>query len=175
MKTTATHASPYSCDDRSRSRDSRFSNSESSGTSDVSKLNFAAAQASSSVTLNGSAATATRWSASAIVLLVPEGATTGKVSVIVPGAKSNGETFTVVPSPSSASLSMAFLDVTGLTPTTDHRGMLHKPNFRRRVRRSKPFTGDLAYPTTLGGSVCSRRERESDRVAIERMRPGFTG
>jgi hypothetical protein len=72
----------------------------------ISGANFGATQGTSTVTFNGIAATPTSWSATSIVVAVPNGATTGNIVVTVGGAASNGMTFTVtVPGPSIASLS----------------------------------------------------------------------
>ncbi|WP_446744587.1 IPT/TIG domain-containing protein [Silvibacterium acidisoli] len=63
---------------------------------------FGAAQGSSTVAFNGTAATATSWTDTSIATTVPTGATTGDVVVTVNGAASNGESFTVnVPVPIS--------------------------------------------------------------------------
>src|SRR2546425_1939583 len=67
--------------------------------------NFGATQGTSRVTFNGTAATATSWSATSIVAPVPAGATTGDVVVTVGGVASNAVSFTVtVPAPSITSL-----------------------------------------------------------------------
>src|SRR6266849_1381911 len=58
--------------------------------------NFGATQGTSTVTFNGTTATATSWSATSIVAVVPTGATTGNVVVTVSGLASNGKSFTVV-------------------------------------------------------------------------------
>ncbi len=70
--------------------------------------NFGGSQTTSTVTFNGiSAGTATSWSATSIVIPVPNGATTGNVVVTVSGASSNGVLFTVTsPGPSISSLSL---------------------------------------------------------------------
>ena len=57
--------------------------------------NFGLTQGSSTVTFNGTPATSTGWSASSIGTLVPSGATTGGVVVLVGGQASNAITFTV--------------------------------------------------------------------------------
>src|SRR2546426_3390345 len=70
--------------------------------------NFGATQGTSTVTFNGTAATATSWSATSIVVPVPAGATTGNVVVTVGGVASNAVSFTVtVPAPSIMSLNPA--------------------------------------------------------------------
>jgi hypothetical protein len=72
----------------------------------ISGTNFGATQGSSTVAFNGTAATATSWSATSIAVTVPSGATTGNVIVTVGGQTSNGVSFTVsVPSPTITSLS----------------------------------------------------------------------
>jgi hypothetical protein len=57
--------------------------------------NFGATQVTSTVTFNGTAATAASWSAASITATVPSGATTGNVVVTVGGVASNGVGFTV--------------------------------------------------------------------------------
>src|SRR5438445_620415 len=66
--------------------------------------NFGATQGSSTVKFNGTTAAVTRWSATSIVATVPTGATTGNVVVHASGVDSNGQTFTVLATPSIASL-----------------------------------------------------------------------
>ncbi len=61
--------------------------------------------AQGTVTFNGTAATLTSWSATSIVVIVPAGATTGNVVVTAGGLASAGVLFTVLPTPSIASLS----------------------------------------------------------------------
>jgi YD repeat-containing protein len=61
---------------------------------------FGSPQGTSTVKFNGTtAATATTWTVTSIVVSVPTGATTGSVIVTVSGKSSNGVTFTVVPAP----------------------------------------------------------------------------
>jgi IPT/TIG domain/Bacterial Ig-like domain (group 2) len=61
----------------------------------ISGTNFGNTQGSSTVKFNGTAATATNWSATSITVTVPSGATTGNVVVTVGGVASNGMSFTV--------------------------------------------------------------------------------
>jgi Bacterial Ig domain/IPT/TIG domain/Purple acid Phosphatase, N-terminal domain/Immunoglobulin I-set domain len=71
----------------------------------IAGTNFGATQGTSTITFNGTAATATSWSATSITAAVPSGATTGNVVVTVGGVASNGVSFTVpVPAPSITSL-----------------------------------------------------------------------
>jgi Bacterial Ig-like domain (group 2)/IPT/TIG domain/Abnormal spindle-like microcephaly-assoc'd, ASPM-SPD-2-Hydin/Galactose oxidase, central domain len=56
---------------------------------------FGSAEASSTVTFNGVNATASSWSAGAITVTVPTGATSGNVVVLVAGIPSSGVNFTV--------------------------------------------------------------------------------
>ena len=73
----------------------------------VSGANFGASQGSSSVTFNGLAGTPTSWSATSIVVPVPNGATSGSVVVTVLGTASNGVAFTVTTvGPSISGLSL---------------------------------------------------------------------
>jgi streptogramin lyase len=61
----------------------------------ITGTNFGATQGGSTVTFNGTTASPTSWSATSITALVPAGATTGSVFVIVGGLPSNGYSFTV--------------------------------------------------------------------------------
>ena len=63
----------------------------------ITGANFGATQGTSVVTFNGTAATATGWSAASITASVPAGATTGNVVVTASGVASAGAAFTVVP------------------------------------------------------------------------------
>jgi RHS repeat-associated protein len=69
--------------------------------------NFGAAQGTSTVTFNGTAATPTTWSAGSIVVPVPTGATAGNIVVVVSGVPSPGVAFTVIATPIVSSLSPA--------------------------------------------------------------------
>lgn len=66
---------------------------------------FGAAQGTSTIALNGTAASPTAWSDTSIGINVPVGATTGPIVVSVGGANSNGVTFTVTPYITRLSLS----------------------------------------------------------------------
>ena len=69
----------------------------------IAGANFGAPQGTSTITFNGvSAGTATNWSGSSMTVNVPPGATTGNVVVSVGGQTSNGLSFTVTPTISSA-------------------------------------------------------------------------
>src|SRR5712691_3142490 len=68
--------------------------------------NFGSTQGTSTVKFNGTAATATSWSATSITVTVPSGATTGNVVVTVSSKASNGVSFTVLGTPSITSLSV---------------------------------------------------------------------
>ncbi len=61
----------------------------------ISGSNFGPSQGTSSITFNGTTATATSWSSTSIIAPVPTGATTGNVVVSVGGIPSNGVAFTV--------------------------------------------------------------------------------
>jgi RHS repeat-associated protein len=80
---------------------------------------FGSPQGSSTVTFNGTAATATTWTATSIVVTVPSAATTGNVIVTVSGVASNGKSFTVTPHISSLSMTSgavgASVTITGTT------------------------------------------------------------
>ena len=79
----------------------------------ISGSNFGTTQDdTSTVTFNGVSATVVSWSANAIVVQVPQGATTGNVVVTVYAAPSNGVPFTVIPTP----------NITGLSPTASPVG-----------------------------------------------------
>src|SRR5207245_8976837 len=73
----------------------------------VSGANFGASQGSGSVPFIGLAGTPTSWSATSIVVPVPNGATSGNVVVTVLGTASNGVAFTVTTAgPSISGLSL---------------------------------------------------------------------
>jgi hypothetical protein len=72
----------------------------------VNGTNFGATQSGSTVKFNGTLATPTNWTTTAITVPVPAGATTGGVVVRVGTVDSNARTFTVLPSPSISSLSL---------------------------------------------------------------------
>ncbi len=73
----------------------------------ITGTNFGASQGTSTVTFNAVAGAPTSWSATSIVVPVPNGATTGNVVVTVAGTPSNGVPFTVTaPGPSISSLSL---------------------------------------------------------------------
>ncbi len=92
--------------------------SEAPGTSvTITGTNFGATQGTSTVAFNGTAATSiSNWSAISFVAVVPTGATTGNVVVTVGGLASNGSWFTVLATPSIASLSVTLGAVN--TPVT---------------------------------------------------------
>jgi hypothetical protein len=75
------------------------------GTITITGTNFNLIQGTSTVTFNGTSATATSWSAASIVVTIPSGATTGPVIVTVGGTASNSKTFTVTAPPVITSLS----------------------------------------------------------------------
>jgi hypothetical protein len=77
----------------------------------IAGANFGATQGTSTVKFNGTAATATSWSATSIKAAVPTGATTGTVVVTVGGVASNGVSFTVTGTVATPS-------ITSLTPAT---------------------------------------------------------
>jgi hypothetical protein len=78
----------------------------------ITGTNFGVAQGGSTVTFNGTPASAVTWSALRIVTQVPQGATTGNVEVTVGGTASNGVSFTVLEVPG----------ITGLSPTSGPPG-----------------------------------------------------
>lgn len=61
----------------------------------IAGANFGASQGTSTITFNGTAATAAAWGTTSITAPVPAGATTGNVVVTVGGQASNGSNFTV--------------------------------------------------------------------------------
>lgn len=71
----------------------------------ITGTNFGSTQGTSTVTFNGTSATANSWSTNSILTTVPSGATSGNVVVTVSGVSSNGATFTVLPTPNIANLS----------------------------------------------------------------------
>jgi Bacterial Ig-like domain (group 2)/Protein of unknown function (DUF1573)/IPT/TIG domain/Abnormal spindle-like microcephaly-assoc'd, ASPM-SPD-2-Hydin/Galactose oxidase, central domain len=70
----------------------------------ISGTSFGSSQGTSTVTFNGTSATASSWGSSSITVTVPSGATTGSVVVTVGGSASNGVTFPVVPHITSLSV-----------------------------------------------------------------------
>ncbi len=108
----------------------------------ISGTNFGAAQGTSTVTFNGTAATPTSWSATSIVAAAPTGATTGKVVVTVNGQASNGVEFTVAAPPS----------ISGLNPTAGPVGTsvtISGTNFGASQETSTvTFNGTAATPTS---------------------------
>jgi YD repeat-containing protein len=78
--------------------------SGSSGTPvTITGLNFGATQGTSTVLFNGLSGAPTNWSNTSIVVPVPNGASTGPVTVVVGGGASNGLIFIVAPVISSIS------------------------------------------------------------------------
>lgn len=63
----------------------------------ISGTNFGSSQGASTVTFNGTTATAVSWSLTTIVATVPPGATSGSVVVTVGGVSATGPNFTVLP------------------------------------------------------------------------------
>ena len=78
----------------------------------ITGTNFGATQGTSTVTFNGTLATPTSWSATAIVAPVPAGTTTGNVVVTVAGVASNGVSFAILPQ------SISSLNPTSGSPST---------------------------------------------------------
>ena len=78
---------------------------------------FSTVQGTSTVTFNGTAATATAWSNTSITVTVPAGATTGLVRVTVAGNQTAGITFTVTTSGSTACGNGATLPLCDATNT----------------------------------------------------------
>jgi hypothetical protein len=66
---------------------------------------FGASQGASTVTFNGTPVTWVTWSATALYVEVPAGASSGNIVVTVSGVASNAESFIVEPSPVMTSLS----------------------------------------------------------------------
>src|SRR5437763_3602371 len=108
----------------------------------ISGSNFGSTQGTSTVNFNGTLATPTSWSATAIVAPVPSGATTGNVVVHASGVNSNGVSFTVVPAPS----------ITSLSPSSGPVGAsvtISGINFgSTQASSTVSFNGTLATPTT---------------------------
>jgi len=66
----------------------------------ITGLNFGTSQGTSTVSLNGTSATVTLWTDTAITALVPSGATTGTFAVTVNGETANTATFSITALPS---------------------------------------------------------------------------
>jgi IPT/TIG domain/Galactose oxidase, central domain/Kelch motif len=73
----------------------------------ISGTGFGNAEAASGVSFSGTLATVVNWSATAIQVVVPNGATPGTIAVVVNGVSSNGVLFTVPPQISAVSPSAA--------------------------------------------------------------------
>jgi IPT/TIG domain/Putative collagen-binding domain of a collagenase len=110
----------------------------------ISGSNFGATQGSSTVTFNGTAATATSWSATSVVVPVPTGATTGNVVVTVGGVASNGVLFTVT--------SASTPNISSLNPTSGATGTavtISGSNFgSTRGSSTATFNGTAGTPTS---------------------------
>jgi hypothetical protein len=108
----------------------------------VTGTNFGASQGSSAITFNGTAATATSWSATRIVAVVPTGASTGSVVVTVSGVASNGVSFVVGSAPA----------ITSVAPTSGPVGTsvtVNGANFgATQGSGSVKFNGTVASPTS---------------------------
>ena len=84
----------------------------------ITGVNFGSTQGTSTVTFNGTQGTPTTWSATSIVVPVPNGATTGNVTVTVNGQTSNAASFTVLQLPSITSLSTTSATIGSLVTIT---------------------------------------------------------
>ena len=108
----------------------------------IAGTNFGATEGASTVTFNGLAAIPTSWGASSITVPVPAGAATGNVVVTVSGVASSGVSFTVLPTPSIASLSPTSGAVgTSVTITGANFGATQGTS-------TVTFNGSLATPTS---------------------------
>jgi hypothetical protein len=110
----------------------------------IAGTNFNATQGASTVTFNGIAATATGWSPTSIVAMVPSGATTGNVVVTVGGTASSGSSFTVAPSMTSLSPTSG-----GVGTTVTISGTSFGPS---QGTSAVTFNGTAAIPTSWGAS-----------------------
>lgn len=111
--------------------------------------NFGAAQGTSTVSFNGTAATPSSWSSTSLTVPVPTGATTGPLVVTVNGVASNGLTFTVLPIP----------NITSLAPTSGFVGSsvtITGTNFgATQASSTVTFNGTVATPTTWSDASVS--------------------
>ena len=111
----------------------------------ITGTNFGVTQGASLVTFNGTRATPTTWSATAIAVPVPAGATTGNVVVTVGGMTSNALPFTVTaptPTPTLTALSpTSGLVGTAITITGSNFGAL-------QAASTVTFNGTPATSTT---------------------------
>ncbi|HXJ06004.1 MAG TPA: IPT/TIG domain-containing protein [Candidatus Acidoferrum sp.] len=114
----------------------------------ITGTNLGAAQGSSTVTFNGTAATPTGWSATSITVPVPVGATTGNVIVTVGGVASNGLSFTVTTPPPA---------ITSLNPVLGQVGTsvtISGTNFGATQGSSTvTFNGTAATPTSWSATT----------------------
>ena len=94
----------FHCDDAHAQAPSITSISPSSGpvgsAVTISGTNFGSSQSNSTITLNGTTATAVSWSSTTLIAVIPSGASSGSFSVTVGGQAANSTTFTVTALPS---------------------------------------------------------------------------
>jgi rhamnogalacturonyl hydrolase YesR len=112
--------------------------------------NFGSSQGSSKVSFNGTPAIVTSWSASSIVVPVPQAATTGNVVVTVSSQSSAGVKFTVTASPELPDESQ----VLGAIETVNDYWIAQNPTSGNNDwTEATYFTGDLAaYDATADSS-----------------------
>ncbi len=87
----------------------------------IAGTNFGSTQGTSTVSFNGTLATATNWSATSIAVRVPNGATTGNVVVTANSQQSNGTLFTVVPTSSIYAYERAIVINSAQVQNTDQQ------------------------------------------------------
>ena len=116
----------------------------------ITGANFGATQSTSTVTFNGTAATPTAWSATAITAPVPAAALTGNVIVTVGGTASNGEPFTV-----TAGLAITAA-ATMVTTTSGASGTMSTGSSTITVTPSGGFSGAVTVNcgSSLPGVTC---------------------
>lgn len=111
----------------------------------IAGTNFGSTQGTSTVSFNGTLATATNWSATSIAVRVPNGATTGNVVVTANSQQSNGTLFTVVPTSSIYAYERAIVINSAQIQNTDQQ------NFPLLISGTYPDLASVAN----GGEVQS--------------------
>jgi len=134
---------------------------------------FGSTKGSSTVTFNGTAVTSYgTWSATAIPVTVPTGATTGNVVVTVGGVASNGVTFTVTTAPAISNLSPASgIPNTTVTITGTNLGTSGTVTFNGTVASTGSWTSTSISATvpddvTTGNVVVTVSGQASNGVSF---------